>query len=162
MNCLHGKPALSSKTKNGLFWFCGEKPTCEFFCPDECSYMFGRAVEAWKNSGLPQPRCHTHQRLAKMRVVKDQMKESYGRPYFVCADSNNACSFWQWRDVSDDSAPFCRHSLRCQTRKVVKEGKNKGRDFFCCAYSGDNSCGYFEWKMNDEPNKNYLTNCSMF
>ena len=26
MECLHGKPVSSSKTENGLFFYCGQKP----------------------------------------------------------------------------------------------------------------------------------------
>jgi hypothetical protein len=49
-------------------------------------------MEACQNSGSNHPICPTHQRLAKLRVVKD----NYGRPFFVCADRDDLCNFWQW------------------------------------------------------------------
>ena len=86
MECLHGKPASSSKTENGLFFYCGQKPSCNFFCPqNDCSY-FENAIAMWRNSNSSQPRCHDHKKLAKMRVVKDISKPSFGRPFFICSD----------------------------------------------------------------------------
>ena len=35
-----------------------------------------------------------HGKLAKMRVVKNLLKSNYGRPFFVCSDQANPCSFW--------------------------------------------------------------------
>jgi hypothetical protein len=86
MECFHGKSAACSTTVRGTFWFCGETPSCEFFCHDEDFYLFTRAMEACQNSGSNHPICPTHQRLVKLRVVKDKMKDNYGRPFFVCAD----------------------------------------------------------------------------
>ena len=71
MECLHGKAAASTTTNNGTFWFCGEKPSCEFFCPDENCYMYTRAVAAFRASGSIHPVCPTHQKFAKLCVVKD-------------------------------------------------------------------------------------------
>ena len=40
MECLRGEPASSSKTTNGVFFYCGQKPSCNFFCPqNDCSYF---------------------------------------------------------------------------------------------------------------------------
>ena len=150
MECLHGKPASSSTTSNGSFWFCGQKPTCHFFCSEDDSYLFEKALANWKLANNLQPQCHGHHQLAKMRVVKDQMKESYGRPYFVCAERANPCSFWMWADVDVTSRPICRHGFPCASRKVKKEGANKDRMFFCCPNDKENSCKFFEW-VPDEP-----------
>ena len=76
MECFHGKPAACSTTVRGTFWFCGETPSCEFFCHDEDCYLFTRAMEACQNSGSSHPICPTHQRLAKLRVVRDKMKDN--------------------------------------------------------------------------------------
>ena len=124
MECLHGKPASSSKTENGLFFYCGQKPSCNFFCPqNDCSY-FENAIAMWRNSDSLQPRCHGHKKLTKMLVVKDIFKPSFGRPFFVCSDKEKPCSFWQWGDVI---RPLCYHGEQCSTRKVKKEGTNYGR-----------------------------------
>ena len=89
-----------------------------------------------------------HNKLAKMRVVKDLMKASYGRPFFVCADKAKPCSYWVWGDVKPIAKPECRHGLEYVIRKVKKEGINKDRLFFCC--SQENSCRYFEWVPEKE------------
>ena len=157
MECLHGKLASSSITKNGLFWYCGQKPSCQFFCPEEDCYMFGKAVDAFRASGCIQPVCHTHQKLATMRMVKDKMKESYGRPYFVCSERENHCSFWQWGDIFESPKPFCRHGMVCCGRKVKKDGINKDRLFYSCPNDKENSCGFFEWKPQEDPLEPFCT-----
>ena len=40
MECLHGLPASSTVTQKGTFWFCGQKPSCEFFCPDQDCFVW--------------------------------------------------------------------------------------------------------------------------
>ena len=83
-------------------------------------------------------------------MVKDKMKESYGRPYFVCSDRTNPCSFWYWADVFEGIKPFCRHDLVCRMSKVKKEGPNQGRLFHSCPNDRENSCGFFEWKQKED------------
>ena len=39
-----------------------------------------RAVAAFRASGSIHPVCPTHQKFAKLSVVKDTMKDNYGRP----------------------------------------------------------------------------------
>ena len=76
MECLHGKPASCSITNRGTFWFCGQKPSCEFFCRDEDCYIFTKAVEDFRKSGPQRPVCPTHKKLAKLRTVEDKMKQT--------------------------------------------------------------------------------------
>ena len=77
-------------------------------------------------------RCEKHGKLAKMRVVKNLLKSNYGRPFFVCSDQTNPCSFWAWAgDVQPVAKPKCRHGFPSVIRKVKKETINKGRLFFC-------------------------------
>ena len=82
MECLHGKPALATTTQNGLCWYCGSKPSCQFFCPQKDRDIFARAVASFQASGSPQPVFHAHQRLAKVRVVKDNSKRNGGDTSF--------------------------------------------------------------------------------
>ena len=100
MECLHSKPASATATKNGLFWYCGCKASCNLFCPQKDRNIFERAVTSFRASGCPQPVCHVHQKFGKMRVVKDNTKGNGGRQFFVCSCRNNPCSFWQWGDLS--------------------------------------------------------------
>ncbi|CAB3999303.1 ---NA--- [Paramuricea clavata] len=91
--------------------------------PNEDSYMI-KAVESFRKSGNLQPICPAHQKHAKICMVKDKMKLSYGRPFFVCAEREN---------------PF------------KKDGPNQNRLFYCCAKEND-ACNFFEWKpTKDSP-----------
>jgi hypothetical protein len=151
MECLHGLPASSTVTQKGTFWFCGQKPSCEFFCPDQDCYMFGKAATAFRESGCLHPRCYGHGRLAKMRMVKDTNNQSYGRPFFVCSERDNPCSFWQWGDVFEGIKPVCNHNLICRTKKVKKEGPNQDRLFYCCSHPRESACDFFAWKPDEDP-----------
>ena len=130
MKCLHGKPASCSTTQNGSFWFCGQKQSCNFFCPEDQGYLFEKAIDSWRSLGTQQPHCDGHHKLATMRVVKDVMKASYGRPFFVCSERSNPCKFWMWGDTNTVKKPNCRHGFPCCIRIVKKEGVNKDREFF--------------------------------
>ncbi len=48
--------------------------------------MYTKAVAAFRESGCLHSVSPTHQKLAKLRMVKDKMNQSYGRPFFVCAE----------------------------------------------------------------------------
>ena len=145
MKCLHGKPASCSTTQNGSFWFCGQKQSCNFFCPEDQGYLFEKAIDSWRSLGTQQPHCDGHHKLAKMRVVKDVMKASYGRSFFVCSERSNPCKFWMWGDTNTVKKPNCRHGFPACIRIVKKEGVNKDREFFCCSKGKEDSCGFFEW-----------------
>ena len=82
----------------------------------------------------------------------------WGRPFFVCSDQSNPCSFWVWGDVQHVAKPKCRHGFPSVIRKVKKETVNKDRLFSCCAQ--EDSCNYFEWvpeaiKENDRREEQY-------
>ena len=145
MKCLHGEPCAHTTMQKGSFWFRNQNPSCNFFCSDDESYLYEKAAAAWKSTKQPHPCCEKHGRLVKMHVVKNLLKPSYGRPFFVCSDQSNSCSFWAWGDVRPIAKPECRHRFQCVIRKVKKEGMNKDHLFFCCAQ--ENSCNYFEWVL---------------
>ena len=150
MKCLHGEPAAQSTTQNGTFWYCNQNPGCNFVCSAEESYLYEKAIFAWRVTEQLHPRCAEHNRLAGMHVVKDLMKANYGRPFFRCSDKKKPCSFWMWGDVHPIAKPECRHGLSCAIRKVKKEGLNKDREFFCCPNDKESSCKYFDW-VPEEP-----------
>ena len=56
--------------KNGSFWFCGQSPSCNFFCAEDEGYLFEKAISAWKSTDQLLPQCDGHHKLARMRVVK--------------------------------------------------------------------------------------------
>jgi hypothetical protein len=106
-----------------------------------------QAVSAFRASGSIHPVCPTHQKFAKLCVVKDTMKDNYGRPFFVCSERKNPCKFWQWGDVFEGPRPVCQHGMVCCERKVKKDGPNQNRLFYCCPK--EDSCGFFEWKPQE-------------
>ena len=140
--CLHGEPCAHTNTQKVSFWFCNQNPSCKFFCSEDESYLYEKAIAVWKTTKPPHPRCEKHGKLTKMCVVKNLMKANYGRPFFVCSDPLNTCSFWIWGDVRPAAKPQCRHRSPCVIRKFKKETINKDRLFFCCAQ--EDSCNYFE------------------
>ena len=148
MKCLHGEPCAHSTAQKGSFWSCNQNPSCYFLCSNDESYLYEKAAAAWKYKKQPHPRCEKHGKLAKMHVVKNLLKSNYGRPFFVCSDQWNPCSFWAWGYVRPIAKPKCRHGFPCVIRKVKKETINKDRLFFCCAKK--DSCNYFEW-VPEEP-----------
>ena len=72
---------LLDDRKKGSFSFCGQNQTCNFFCWENDGYLYEKAIAAWRSTNQPHPVCGGHNKRAKMRVVKDMMKESYGRPF---------------------------------------------------------------------------------
>ena len=136
-------------TWNILVLWSEAKLCLNFFCPDKDSYMMTKAVESFCKSGNLQPICPAHQKHAKICMVKDKMKLSYGRPFFVCAERENPCTFWQWGDIFHNPSPRCSHGLVCRIRKVKKDGPNQNRLFYCCAKEND-ACNFFEWKPNKD------------
>ena len=87
---------------------------------EDDGYLYEKAIAAWKCTNQPHPVCGGHNKLAKMRVVKDMMKESYGRPFFVCSERNSPCTFWQWGDVQPLTRLMCRQGFSCAILTVKK------------------------------------------
>ena len=148
MECLHGLPASTVSTKNGKFWLCNKNypKSCEFVCPDQDRSLYETAMSMWRANGPIHPVCDTHQRLARMKVVKDVIKLNFGWPFFVCCGRENPCKFWKWGHWGDRHElpkPKCRHGLNACVRKVKKEEENQGRLFFCCPNDREKSCVFF-------------------
>ena len=148
MKCLHGELCAQSTTQNESFWFCNQSPSCNFFCSKDESYTYEKAAAVWKSTKQPHPRCEKHGKLAKMFAVKNLLKSKYGRPFFVCSDQANPCSFWVWGDVQHVAKQNAVMDFRAPFVKSEKETINKDRLFFCCAQN--DSCNYFEW-IPEEP-----------
>ena len=124
MQCLHKLPAGTSETGNGLFWFCNQNPTCHLICSEDEGYLFETAIDTFHKTDQPQPKC-CGDNLAKLRVVKDMMKESYGRPFFVCSKDANKCEYFEWADEIILPKPRCYHNEACRSWTVKKEGSKK-------------------------------------
>ena len=139
MKCLHGEPAAHSTTQNGSFWFCGQNPSCNFFCCEDEGYLYEKAITAWRATKQAHPQCVGHNKLLRMRVVRlDESK------------LGKTGSFWVWGDVRPLIKLECCHGFPCVVRKVKKEGLNKDRKFFCCPNDKESLCKYFDW-VPEEP-----------
>ena len=130
MKCLHGQPCAQSTTEKGTFWFCNQNPSCNLICSEDENYLYEKAIGAWKSTKQPQPHCEKCGKFAKIRIVKNLLKANYGRPFFVCSEQTNPCSFWAWGDVQAVAKPKSRHGSQCAVGKVKKETVNKDRYSF--------------------------------
>ena len=150
MLCLHGKPAVTSTTDKGTFWFCGEPSSCHLICREEDELLYAKAVQTFLKTGQPRPVCcgiedSDERRHARLKVVKDTTKASFSRPFFVCPKEKNPCHYFEWGDKIIEEKPLCKHGTPCIVRKVKKAGKNKGRFFLCCSEKREDDCHFFEW-----------------
>ena len=161
MLCLHGEEAGTSTTENGTFWFCKQPSGCHFICPEEKAYLYDKAVKKFLATKQTQPMCCRaedanpkqtpdgsvlcERNYAKMRVVTDMEKASFGRPFFVCSKEKDKCNYFAWGDEYVIKTPLCKHGKPCRLRKVKKEGPNQDRYFFCCPEPKENRCKFFIW-----------------
>ena len=131
MECLHGLPASAVSTKNGKFLLCNKNnpKSCEFFYPDQDHSLCEMAMTMWRANGRIHPVCDTHQRLARMKVVKDVSQPNFGRPFFVCCDRENPCNFWQWGDRHRVAKTEVRTRIEC-LRMESQKGRRKSRPPF--------------------------------
>ena len=157
MLCLHGKPDVTSTTENGTFWFCGEPCRCDFICSDEQAYLYEEAIKAFLATKQNRPACcrigtSEEYNYARLRVVRDAEKESFGRPFFTCSKENDRCNYFEWGDEIITPKPLCKHGKRSKLQKVKKEGPtNKGWSFLCCPEPRNESCKFFRWYEAPKP-----------
>ena len=79
------------------------------------------------------------------------MKQSYGRPFFVCSKDANRCKYFEWADEIILPKPPCYHNEACKSWTVKKEGPNKGKTFFCCPRErNDGQCKFLQWAIEEE------------
>ena len=143
MKCLHGELCAQSTTQTDLSGSAIKALAATSFAPR----MKATHTKKTLLFGNLHPCCEKHGKLAKIRAVKNLLKSNNGRPFFICSDQSNPCSFWAWGDVQHVAKPKCRHGFPCVIRKVKKDTINKDRLFFCCAQK--DSCNYFEWVPED-------------
>ena len=150
MLCLHGKPAATSTTEKGTFWFCGEPSSCHFICSEEDAFLYDKAVKEFLATKQDRPKCcgvtpeaSADRNYARVRVVRDMSKVNFGRPFFTC--SKDGCDYFEWGDEIIVTKPLCKHGKPCKLLKVKKEGPNQGRNFLCCPERKKKSCKFFKW-----------------
>ena len=156
MLCLHGKPAVTSTTDKGTFWFCGEPSSCHLICPEEHAFLYEKAIQKFLATKQTRPACCAigtteERRYARIRVVRDISKASFGRPFFICSKENDKCHYFEWGDEIIISKPLCLHGKPCTVQAVKKEGPNQGRSFLCCAEPAKESCKFFRWVKTPNP-----------
>ncbi len=154
MQCLHKLPAGRSETENGSFWFCNQKPSCNLICSEDEGYLYEMGIIDFERTDQPQPKCCGNN-LARLRIVRDPMKRSYRRPFFVCSKDVNRCQYFEWGDETIPPKPYCFHSETCKSWTVKKEGPNKGKKFFRCPRmsDADERCNFFQWATVEEKKK---------
>ena len=171
MLCLHGEEAGTSTTEKGTFWHCKQPSTCHFFCSEDKKHLYRGVVERFLSTNQHRPRCcgvapeaskiglvmdrrspYFGQRepspvrnYAKMKVVTDMKKESYGRPFFVCSKRKERCNYFAWGDEYIVKRPLCKHGKPCELHTVKKEGPNYYRSFFCCPRPKNEDCKFSVW-----------------
>ena len=158
MLCLHGKPAATSTTEKGTFWFCGEPSSCHFICSEEQAFLYDKAIKEFLTTKQDRPRCcgvapetSAERNYARIRVVRDIAKTNFGRPFFTCSKENDRCAYFEWGDEIIITKPLCKHGKPCKLQKVKKEGPNQGRNFLCCPEPIEKSCKFFKWFETPNP-----------
>ena len=136
MLCLHGEPAGKSTTKNGTFWHCKQyNSKCHFLCSEDEAPLYDKAIKEFLATKQNRPMCcvdkipnqrtmkdqvndggnveipevATVRNYAKMEVVKDMTKGSFGRPFFVCPKKDGRCNYFAWGDQTIVDKPLCKH-----------------------------------------------------
>ena len=166
MLCLHGKKCyVGSSLKNGTFWYCAHPgPSCHFKCTKVEAHLYDKAVKKFLATKQDRPKCCAitstqvengvaetpvviGRQYAKMKVVTDTKKESFGRPFFVCPirKQNQRCNYFAWGDQIIVESPLCKHGKPSLLLTVKKEGPNKNRKFFGCAEQKEKRCKFFQW-----------------
>ena len=115
MQCLHGKEAAATTTENGDFWICAQNPKCKFICAEEDGLLYDKAIQAFLAVNQVLPKCCVLEdpddpqecNFAKIYVVKDPLKENYGRPFFKCSKKNDRCEYFEWGDETIVEKPLC-------------------------------------------------------
>lgn len=106
--------------KKDRFGFVGKN--CMLFHLHRGIYI-QRTLEVWRNTtNVEQPICEAHRKPARFRVVKDLLKEIYGRPYFTSADRENPCYLWMWLDENQVEKRNCHHRQLTAMKRVEKDG----------------------------------------
>ena len=176
MLCLYGEECYCmSSFKNGKVWYCAHPgSSCHFKCYEDEAELYAKAVKEFLATKQARPKCcaikstlvdaevtvempHLGRRYAKMKVVTDTKKESFGRPFFVCpikymykCKPNEACNYFAWGDQTIVERPLCEHGKPSRLLTVKKEGPNKDRKFFVCDEQKENQCDFFKW-FKEEP-----------
>ena len=135
MLCLHGEPVGTSTTVNGTFWFCKQPSTCHLLCSEDNAFLYDKAVKEFLATNQPRPMCCSvedvnskqfddsvayERNYAKMKVVTDMEKASFGRPFFVCS-KENGCKYFEWGDERIIAKPLCKHGKPSKLLKVKKK-----------------------------------------
>ena len=172
MLCLHGEKALCIENlKNGKkFWSCKRiSDPCHFKCTKDQVDLYDKAVKEFLATKQDRPKCcaitsTTHEngvaeipvvigrQYAKMNVVTDMEKESFGRPFFVCSKRHDPCNYFAWGDQIIIESPLCKHGNPSRLFRVKKEGPNKNRCFFTCSEKNQAmKCKFFKWFHGPDP-----------
>ena len=145
MLCLHGKP-VGSRVQASTYGcrtpvrydYCRQPSTCHFevYSNDRHKDLYYEAVKTFLATNQKLPTCcvettgSTVRNYAKMKVVNDKEKGSFGRPYFVCSKFKNKCNYFEWGDqvivekplCKHGNSPLCKHGNSSRLMTVKKKG----------------------------------------
>ena len=129
MLCLHGEECyVGSSFKNETFWCCKNiSDSCHFKCTKDQAHLYDKAVKEFLATKQDRPMCCAitstrmengvaeipvviGRRYAKMKVVTDMEKESFGRPFFVCSAKHNPCNYFAWGSTDDEKRNSCQET----------------------------------------------------
>ena len=166
MLCLHGKPAATSTTEKGTFWFCDEPFSCHFICSEEEAFLYDKAIKEFLATKQDRPKCcsvtpeaSAERNYARIRVAKTL---NFGRSFFTCSKEKDRCDYFEWGDEIIIPKPLCQHGKPCKLQTARRENRNYGRKFLCCPEKKENRCRFFRWFNTPsprEPDEDPLESC---
>ena len=178
MLCLHGEKAGCTENKEkGKSWYCKRiSDPCHFNCTKDQVHLYDKGVKEFLATKQDRPKCCTitstsvkngvaeipvviGRRYAKMKVVTDMKKKSFGRPFFVCSKKHDPCNYFAWGDQTIAETPLCKHGNPSQLVRVKKEGPNKDRLFFSCMEKRGDQCKFFKWFYGPDTEDPLLPEC---
>ena len=128
--CQYRAPVTSSTTKNGSFWFCDKKPSCNFICyfgqNNKETDLHKKAISTWQATNLKQSKCAGYGKLAKLCVIMRSPESQLWTTILCTPGQARSVLFEEWSDVPLLKKPMFRHSFACAVCKMKKECHNEG------------------------------------
>lgn len=154
----HNLPCVQREAQRGdnqgrLFYVCSRPQ------PEQCQFFMW--LEDANRDLSTAPKCTGHSEPCAERTVRKEGANK-GRLFYACPrPQTEDCGFFEWKDEasggnaingSAGNAPQCTGcNLPCVSRTTRKPGENQNREFFACSRPNTESCGFFQWKDEWNP-----------
>ncbi|EFC38323.1 DEXH-box helicase [Naegleria gruberi] len=166
IQCKCGALAQLRVTKKGdnmgrEYWACarnfGDRERCNFFKwsdngvkPKPSNNNFNNNNNNTPNRFIPPPSSFVN------NSASSSSSSTFVQASSSTIGSNNTNNNNNTNNDDDIGAPLCpKHQITCVQKRVVKEGNNKGKLFWCCNI--EHGC-YFEWCKEGTKVADYLLN----